>query len=221
MLLGDHFDCINPRRIKRQVLLNTGDCLIRFFVRPNGVFRFRSADGNAVVRTITLVRTIAVVLGPNQQRHVRIVAWQVVNRRISLLLQSKCPRRFGHYSSGDRYTHPALSRRNRDGMVRPRNSDLFAFARLSVHCAPRRTSYSFDPPSTGILAPVIQRAFSEAKNATTPADSLECLHPESELAACFSSSEVRHIRVDHTRRDRVYANALRPKNGSPVLDQGL
>src|ERR1700676_976472 len=32
-------------------------------------------------------------------------------------------------------------------------------------------SYSFDPPSTGILAPVIQRAASDAKNATTSATS--------------------------------------------------
>src|SRR5712691_597449 len=171
MLLGDHFDCINPRRIKRQVFFNVGDCLVRFFVCPNGVFRFRTADGNAVVRTITLVRTIGVMLGPNQQRHVRIVARQVVNRRISLLLQSKRPRRFGHYSSGDRYTHSALSRRNRDGMIRPRNSDFLAFARFSLHCAPHGISYSFEPPSTGILAPVIHRALSEAKNATTSATS--------------------------------------------------
>src|SRR6266446_646064 len=171
MLLGDHFDCINPRRIKRQVLLNTGDCLIRFFVRPNGVLRSRSADGNAVVGTITLVRTIGVMLGPNQQRHVRIVARQVVNRRISLLLQPKRPRRLSNYPARDRYTHPALSRRNRDGMVRPRNSDLLAFARFSLHCAPHGISYSFEPPSTGILAPVIQRALSEAKNATTSATS--------------------------------------------------
>ena len=47
--------------------------------------------------------------GSNQQRHVRMVARQVVNRRISLLLQSKRPRRFGQYSSRDRYTYPALS----------------------------------------------------------------------------------------------------------------
>src|ERR1700730_7261253 len=109
--------------------------------------------------------------GPDEKRHVCIVARQVVDRRISLLLQAKCSRRFSDFPPGDRYTHPALSRRNCDGMVRPRNSDLFAFARRSLHCAPHGTSYSFDPPSTGILAPVIQRALSEAKNATTSATS--------------------------------------------------
>src|SRR5207237_6318157 len=123
----------------------------------------------------TMYTPMGARLGPNkqpkQQRHVRIVARQVVNRRISLLLQSKRPLRFGHYSSGDRYTYPALSRRNRDGMVRPRNSDLLSFVRFSVDCAPHGISYSFEPPSTGILAPVIQRALSEAKNATTSATS--------------------------------------------------
>src|ERR1700757_3909246 len=103
------------------------------------------------------------MLGPNQQRHVRIVARQVVNRRVSLLLQPKRSRRFSDYPAGDRYTHPALSRRNCDGMVSPRNSDLLAFARFSLHCAPPGISHSFEPPSTGILAPVIQRALWEAK----------------------------------------------------------
>src|SRR6202161_4343349 len=153
------------------MVFNIGDCLIRFFVCPHGVFRFRSADGNAVVRTIPLVRTIGVMRGPNEKRHVCIVARQVVDRRISLLLQAKCSRRFSDFPPGDRYTHLAHSRRNRDGMVRPRNSDLLAFARLCLHCSPRGTSYSFEPPSTGMLAPVIQRALSDAKNATTSATS--------------------------------------------------
>src|SRR5713101_573887 len=81
------------------------------------------------------------------------------------------PRGFGNYPSGDRYAHSAVSRRNRDGMVRPRNSDLLAFARLSLYCALHGASHSFEPPSTGMLAPVIQRALSEAKNATTSATS--------------------------------------------------
>ena len=109
--------------------------------------------------------------GPNEQRHVRIVARQVVNRRVSLLLQPKCSRRFSNDPSGDRYTHLALSWRNRDGMVRPGNFDLLAFAQLVSICAPHVASYSFDPPSTGILAPVIQRAPSDAIKATTSATS--------------------------------------------------
>src|SRR6202166_5454497 len=167
------------------MFFNIGDCLIRFFVRPNGVFRLRSADGNAVVGTITLVRTIGVMRGPNEQRHVRILARQVVNRRISLLLKPKRLRRFSDDPAGDRYTHLTLSRRNHDGMVRPRNSGLLAFARLCLHCAPSGTSYSFEPPSTGMLAPVIQRAPSDATKATTSAMSSGL---PIRLSACISSA---------------------------------
>src|SRR5271163_2318605 len=109
--------------------------------------------------------------GPNEQRHVCIVAGQVINGRIPLLLQSKRLRRFSDYPPGDRYTHFALSRRNCDGMVRARDSDLLPCARLCLHCAPRGTGYSFEPPSTGMLAPVIQRAPSDATKATTSATS--------------------------------------------------
>src|ERR1700722_12337463 len=148
-----------------------GKRLVRFLVCPNGVFRFRSADRNTVVRTITLVRTIAVMRGPNEQRHVRILARQVVNRRISLFLEPKRLRRFSDDPPSDRYTHVALSRRDRDGMVRSREFDFLAGAQLGIQCASHIVSHSFEPPSTGILAPVIQRAASDARNATTSATS--------------------------------------------------
>src|SRR3984893_8529529 len=130
--------------------------------------------------------------GPNEQRHVCIGAGQVINGRIPLLLQAKLLRRFSDYPAGDRYTHFAHSRRNRDGMVRPRNSDLLAFARLCLHCAPRGTSYSFEPPSTGMLAPVIQRAPSDATKATTSAMSSGL---PIRFSACISSATSRPASV--------------------------
>src|SRR5580693_2600036 len=105
------------------MLFDAGDSLIRFFVSPDGVLRFRSTDRNAVVGTITLVQTIAVMRRANEQRHVSILARQVINRGISLLLQSKRFRRFGDYPPGNRHAHLALSRRNCDGMVGSRHSD--------------------------------------------------------------------------------------------------
>src|SRR3984893_5374687 len=164
--------------------------------------------------------------GPDEKRHVCIVARQVVDRWISLLLQAKCSRRFSDFPPGDRYTHLAHSRRNRDGMVRPRNSDLLAFARLSLHCAPHSISYSFDPPSTGILAPVIQRALSEAKNATTSATSSGL---PIRFNACIPSVTSRptsvfvkfDMSVSITPGDCIYADTSGPKNGSPVFDKSL
>src|ERR1700721_1445574 len=153
------------------MFFNFGDCRVRCFVCPNGVIPFRSADGDAVVGAIALVRTIAIMRSPNEQRHVGIVARQVVNGRISLFFKPKCCHRFSHYPPRNRYTHLALGRKNCDGMVRPRKFYFFAFARLGMHCAPHIVRHSFEPPSTGMLAPVIQRAASDARNATTSATS--------------------------------------------------
>jgi hypothetical protein len=109
-LLRDYLDCIDPDGMKRQVLFIVGDYLIWLFVFPNGIFRFCSSDGNAVVRAIALLGTIGVTRGPNEQRHIRITARQVIDGWISLLLQPKNSRRFGDYPSGSRYTGLALSR---------------------------------------------------------------------------------------------------------------
>src|SRR5580704_2229556 len=56
-------------------------------------------------------------------------------------------------------------------MIRARELYLLAFGRSVIHCVPHVARYSFEPPSTGRLAPVIQRATSEATKATTSATS--------------------------------------------------
>jgi hypothetical protein len=43
---------------------------------------------------------------------------QIIDGWISLLLQPKCSPRFSDDPSSDRYTDCALSRRDRDGMIR-------------------------------------------------------------------------------------------------------
>jgi hypothetical protein len=78
---------------RRIVAESVGDCLIRFFVGPNRIFRAHSADKNAVVRAVALVRTITGMLSPDEQRHNDTVAWEVVNRGMALLLQPECSRR--------------------------------------------------------------------------------------------------------------------------------
>src|SRR5271156_5350834 len=56
-------------------------------------------------------------------------------------------------------------------MIRARNLNLFTFAQSAIHCVPHVVTQSFEPPSTGILAPVIQRAALDAKKVTTSATS--------------------------------------------------
>src|SRR5258708_39569423 len=99
---------------------------MRLSVGPDGIFRSSSADGNAVIRSVTLVWTIGAMRGPNEQRRVRIVAWQVVNRWASLLLQPKRSCRFGNDPPSDRDANRALNSRNCDRMVRVRHLPVLA-----------------------------------------------------------------------------------------------
>src|SRR6266403_2120217 len=49
------------------------------------------------------------------------------------------------------------------------------------------------------------------------ADPLERLHAENEGLALVGLDEVRHVGVDHARRDRVDADAARPERRREVL----
>src|SRR5919106_2149120 len=77
-----------------------------------------------------------------------------------------------------------------------------------------------------MLAPVIQRAPSDARNTTTSATSSGL---PIRFTACIPSvtsrrlgfREVRHVRIDHAWRDCIHANALGPEHGRPVLDKSL
>src|SRR5713101_3599290 len=78
-----------------------------------------------------------------------------------------------------------------------------------------------------MLAPVIQRAASDAKNATTSATSSGL---PIRFNACIASVtsrpasvfvKFRHIRVNYSWCDSIYAYAARPENGGPILDQSL
>jgi len=94
-----------------------------------------SVDRNAVVCAIALVRTIGVMGCPNEQRHVRIAARQVVNRRISLFLQPECLRRCKQLS----FLRPLaltlpLTEENRDGMVRAGILISLLLFEVFIHC---------------------------------------------------------------------------------------
>jgi short chain dehydrogenase len=53
------------------------------------------------------------------------------------------------------------------------------------------------------------------------ADPLQCLHPQRDLAARFCLRKIRHICVDYSWCDSIYAYATWPENGGPVFDQSL
>ena len=78
-----------------------------------------------------------------------------------------------------------------------------------------------------MLAPVIQRASSDARKATTapissglPIRFNACI-PKVASRPASVFAKIRHIRVDYAGCDRVYAYAARTENSRPVLDQSL
>src|SRR5580698_4439447 len=53
-------------------------------------------------------------------------------------------------------------------------------------------------------------------NILGPAESLQRLHPQRDLASRLRLRETRHIRIDDARSDSVYADAAGPENSCPV-----
>src|SRR5258705_9940094 len=51
--------------------------------------------------------------------------------------------------------------------------------------------------------------------------SLQCLHSQRDLSTRFCLRKIRHIRVDDSWCDSIYAYAARPENGGPVFNQSL
>src|SRR6266850_1367661 len=51
--------------------------------------------------------------------------------------------------------------------------------------------------------------------------SLQCLHSQRDLATRFCLRKIRHLRVDDSWCDSIYAYAARPENGGPVFNQSL
>src|SRR6201984_1384590 len=200
---------------------------MRTLVRPHGVLRSGTANGNAVVAAIALVRTVAVMRCPNEVRHVRIVARQIVNRWVSLLLQPERSRRFSNDPPGHLHTHLAPSWRNRDGMVRPGNSDLLRVAQLGIHLCSSccqlqlRAAIDWNARACDPACLVRSQERDYVSNILGLADTLQCLHSQRGLTARFSLRETRHICVDYAWRNSVNAYAARPENGLPVLDQRL
>jgi hypothetical protein len=79
---------------------------------------------------------------------------------------------------------------------------------------------SFEPPSTWTVSPVIQRASSEARKATTPPTSsgsarrFKACMPSVLLAACIGLGEVRHVGLDDTWSDGIHPDGANSETRS-------
>src|SRR5207244_932401 len=91
--------------IEGEVLLDLVDGRVRFLVRPNGIHGTLSANGNTVVRAITLEGAVRGVVRALQERHVDIFARDVLNYRIGRLAQRQRFAGIGDDAAGDRHDH--------------------------------------------------------------------------------------------------------------------
>jgi hypothetical protein len=83
---------------------------------------------------------------------------------------------------------------------------------------------SFEPPSTRMVAPVIHRASSDARKATTQdvlrlAEPFQRLYAESIFAARIRFGQARHVSLDDAWRNGVHANAATAEHGGEMLHQ--
>src|SRR5258708_25127601 len=133
--------------------------------------------------------------GPLQLRHIDVLARDVLHRGIGGFLQGQglaaiCDAFAVH---GDR--DPPFRRHDGDRMIRPRNLDWLAVHDLSLPGSIFGISMqpqSLEPPSTRMVSPVIQRASSEARKATTGAMSSGCA---TRFSACMPSATSRPASV--------------------------
>jgi hypothetical protein len=53
------------------------------------------------------------------------------------------------------------------------------------------------------------------------ANPLQCLHSKREITTGPRFGEVRHVRINHTRRNGIHADATRPQNRGEMFSEGL
>ena len=89
--------------IEGNVVLDRGDGGIRRSVSPNRIHRSLSTERNAVVGAVALVGAVRVMVRAFQQRHVDILAGDVLDRPIRSLCQRQCISGVGNRAA--RYRH--------------------------------------------------------------------------------------------------------------------
>src|ERR1700722_11095767 len=76
-------DLVNAVRIEREMVLARGDLLVRRFVGPRRVGGTRAAGRDTEIRAVALVGAVSLLVGPLEERHVDVLARDVVDRRVA------------------------------------------------------------------------------------------------------------------------------------------
>ncbi len=112
-----HFFDLDLVGIKGEVAGNFGHRWKRTFVSPDRICNGFSVGIDAEIVRISLLGTMRHPLAARKQRHIRILARQIVDRRIARFLQRQGIGRFGNHDPACGNAHAPRICRDRDRMV--------------------------------------------------------------------------------------------------------
>src|ERR1700720_4533603 len=96
------FDRVDAFGIEGEMIFDERDRRVRRLIGPHGIHRAMPAKWNAEVGTVALIGTVGGVVRALEQRHVYVLARDVLNRRIARLAQNESVPRIGHDTARDR-----------------------------------------------------------------------------------------------------------------------
>src|SRR5205807_539830 len=148
--LWSFFDRVNTLGVEGEIILDRRDGSVWGLITPHSIDRTLAAERNAEVGGVPLVGAIGRAICPRQERHIDILARDVMDRRIMGLAERQRFARVGNNAARDRDDYSLGVAFDRDRMIRAGDFDrlrldldiLFHSGRLWLknHLAADRTS---------------------------------------------------------------------------------
>src|SRR4029077_9420892 len=109
--------------IERDVVLDRGDRRVGLLVGPDGIDRALATGLNTEIGAVALVGAVGDVVSPLKQRHVNVLARDMLHGWVARLTEHQRRPCIGDNASCDLDDDTIRIALNRDGMIRPRDPD--------------------------------------------------------------------------------------------------
>src|ERR1700724_3525166 len=109
--------------IERDMVLDRGDLRVGLLVGPDGIDRALATGRNAVIGAVALVRAVGDVVRSLEQRHVDVLARDILHGWVACLTERQRLPCIGDNASCDLDDDTMRIALDRDGMIRPRDLD--------------------------------------------------------------------------------------------------
>src|SRR5271169_3832740 len=169
--LWSFLDRVNTLGVEGEIILDRHDGSVWGLITPHSIDRTLAAEQNAEVAAIPLIRAVGGAIGAVEERHVDVLARNVLDGGIGRFAERQSFSCVGDDPPRDRHHDPSGIAFNRDRMIRAGNFDRLRcgygvlFHGLTSLCLTVGSAgYPADfPPSTESTWPVIKAALSEAR----------------------------------------------------------